>query len=232
MKALKSIVAGFLKGRFGLLLATVALMFFVGPLVPAERQVLDWIFGLASLAVLLSCLRAISPSRRFLVFMVALSLANVVLDGTGLFDYLESGRLMTLQLGFRLLYFILVFLSIMGYVFDDSPVTGDKICGVVSAYVLMGLAWSVAYALFYHLDPACFSLTETMRASGNPIQIWAVYYSFTTLTTVGYGDIVPQTAAVQSYAILEAACGQIFLTVIVARLVALQITHRGERGAA
>ena len=52
---------------------------------------------------------------------------------------------------------------------------------------------------------------------------------FTTLTTLGYGDITPLTPGVQSYAIMEAACGQIFLAVIIARLIALHITQ--ERNA-
>jgi voltage-gated potassium channel Kch len=55
--------------------------------------------------------------------------------------------------------------------------------------------------------------------------MWAIYFSFTTLPSLGYGDITPQTPATQSYAVMEAALGQIFLTVVVARLVALQITH-------
>jgi hypothetical protein len=59
--------------------------------------------------------------------------------------------------------------------------------------------------------------------------IWAFYFSYTTLTTLGYGDITPQTSAVKSYAVMEAACGQIFLAVIVARLVALQIIHSGGK---
>ena len=51
------------------------------------------------------------------------------------------------------------------------------------------------------------------------------YYSFTTLTTLGYGDIVPRASTVQSYAVMEAVMGQLFLTVIIARLIALYITH-------
>ena len=57
------------------------------------------------------------------------------------------------------------------------------------------------------------------------ITIWAIYFSFTTLTTLGYGDVTPRLPGAQVYAFLEAATGQIFLAVLVARLVALQIMH-------
>lgn len=56
-----------------------------------------------------------------------------------------------------------------------------------------------------------------------------IYYSFVTLTTLGYGDIVPVSPSARSLATLEALTGQLYLTVLVARLVGLQITHSARR---
>ena len=159
--------------------------------------------------------------------MVVLSLINVVIGSTEIFSETDTDTFKTLVLGFRLVYYLLIFGSIMGYVLDRSPVTGDKIAGSISAYVLMGIIWSAIYSLFFHLQPGSFIIPEHLQSEGI-IGLWSIYFSFTTLTTLGYGDITPQLHAVQSYAVIEAACGQIFLTVIVARLVALQIIHNGR----
>lgn len=128
----------------------------------------------------------------------------------------------------RFFIFMVVFGSIMGYVLDSSSVTADKIAGSISACILLGIIWSVVYSLFFHLQPGSFSLPEHLQTD-SITGIWAVYFSFTTLTTLGYGDIVPQTSAAQSYAVMEAACGQIFLTVLIARLVALHIIHATDK---
>lgn len=218
------IVEGILKGRFSLLLLSFFLMFLVLPLVPARQGLLDKSIGIFGLVVLLSCLRAITENRRFFVFMVVLSLINVAIGSTELLSQTETDALKTWVLVFRLIYYLLVFGSIMGYVLDRSPVTGDKIAGAISAYVLMGVVWSVVYSLFLHLQPESFQLPEHLQTD-SITGFWSIYFSFTTLTTLGYGDIAPQLPAVQSYAVMEAAAGQVFLAVLVARLVALQIIH-------
>lgn len=218
------ILEAILKGRFSILLLSMALMFLVVPLMSAERGVLDGVIGIFGLVVLVSCLRAITPSRRFFIFMLILSLINVGIGGMELVSDSGSDVFLTAVLGFRLLYYLFVFGSIMGYVLDNSPVTADKIAGSISAYILIGIIWAVVYALFYHLHPKSFLLPEHLQ-SESIMGIWSIYFSFTTLTTLGYGDITPQLPAVQSYAVMEAACGQVFLAVIIARLVALQIVH-------
>ncbi len=228
MSGLYPILKGVLKGRFSIVLISIVLMFLVLPLIPAEQGLIEKMIELFGLVVLLSCLRAITTNRRFFLFMVVLSLVNVVIGSTEIFCHFEANTFRTWVLSFRLVYYLLVFLSIMSYVLDYSPITGNKIAGSITAYILLGVIWSVVYLLFYHLQPESFILPERLQTEST-VGIWAVYFSFTTLTTLGYGDITPQLPAVQSYAIVEAACGQIFLTVLVARLVALQIIHSGRK---
>jgi hypothetical protein len=218
-----------MKGRFSLLLFSFILMFLVLPLIPVERGFLDKSIGLFGLVVLLSCLRAITENRKFFIFMVVLSLINVVLGSTEILSQTDTDAFKTMVLAVRLIYYLLIFGSIMGYVLDRSPVTGDKIAGSISAYVLMGIIWAAVYSLFLHLQPESFLLPEHLKPGTDGVfAMWSIYFSFTTLTTLGYGDITPQLPAVQSYAVVEAACGQIFLTVLVARLVALHIIHNNE----
>lgn len=217
-----------LKGRFSYMLISMVAMFFVVPLVGRNQGVVDELFGWFSIVVLVSCLRAISRSRRFFYFMLLLTITNVILSGSEIVIQDESQSFLMIVLGFKVFYFLLVFLSIMRFVLNSGEVTGDKICGAISAYFLMGVIWSLLYTMFYHLDPACFEVPETWLSTATINSYWAIYFSFTTLTTLGYGDITPQTPLTQSYAIMEAAIGQVFLAVIVARLIALHITHERE----
>ena len=76
------IIEGIVKGRFSMLLFSIVLMFLVLPLIPAEQGLLDKGIGIFGLVVLLSCLRAITENRKFCIFMVLLSLINVVLGST------------------------------------------------------------------------------------------------------------------------------------------------------
>jgi hypothetical protein len=124
-----------------------------------------------------------------------------------------------------MIYCIAVFFSIMIYVLDDTAVTGDKICGAISAYMVMGIVWSLIYTLFYQIDNGSFRVPEHLLSTETVNSTWTFYFSLTTLTTLGYGDITPVTPGAQSYAILEAAFGQMFVAVIIARLIALHIKH-------
>lgn len=218
------ILEAFLRGRFSLLLVSIVAMFFVVPLSSSSQRVIDEVFGWFSIAILLSCLRAISQSRRFFIIMVLLTIVNVLLSSSEIMMHGESGRFIVAALLFKVGYFFIVFISIMRFVLNNEPVSGDKICGAISAYLLMGIIWSFVYALFHYLNPDSFSVPEAWLSTDTVNSFWAVYFSFTTLTTLGYGDVTPEVPLTQSYAVMQAAIGQIFLAVIIARLIALHIT--------
>jgi hypothetical protein len=102
-------------------------------------------------------------------------------------------------------------------VFADGAVTADRIMGAVALYLLLGLGWAVAYDLVALHVPGAFNVSGAERVGP---QRW-VYFSFVTLTTVGYGDITPVARAAQSLATLEALVGQLYPAIILARLVSL-----------
>lgn len=222
------ILEAFLRGRFSLFLITMVAMFFVMPLVGQEQGLVDKILGWLSIAVLLSCMRAISNSRRFFILMAVLTGINIVLTGTENMITKDIPAFDLAVLGFSAFYYILVFFSIMRFVLNSDPVTADKIYGAISAYMVMGIIWAYIYTMFYEINAASFKIPEAWLTYETVNSFWAYYFSFTTLTTLGYGDITPQTPATQAYAIMQAAIGQVFLAVIVARLIALHISY--ERG--
>ena len=221
----RSIFEAFLKGRFSLLLTSIVAMFLVVPLSSNSPRVIDEVFGWFSIAILVSCLRAITRSRKFFIVMVQLTVVNVLLSTSEILIEDESMLFVVAVLLFKVAYFLIVFTSIMRFVLNKDEVSGDKICGAISAYLLMGIIWSFIYTLFYYLNPATFSVPEAWLTTDTVNSFWSIYFSFTTLTTLGYGDVTPQTPLTQSYAVMEAAVGQVFLAVIIARLIALHITH-------
>ena len=209
-------------GRFSLLLFFLVLMFLVLPLVPVDRSTLNKTFDFLGLVIILSCLRGITTNRRFFIFMVLLSIVNVMLGGGALL-LTDIPSIRVIGLFFRLFYYLLVFVSIMRYVVDETPITSDKLAGALSSYILIGIIWTFIYSLFFLSDPSSFHFSKsTISQSHN----WVLYFSFTTLTTLGYGDIAPNSAAVQNYSVIEALFGQVFLAVVIARLVSLQILHK------
>ncbi len=215
-------------GHFSLLLITLLGMFFLLPLIPSDLRILERMMSGFSILVLLSCMRAVVQKKSMLVFIILLGVLNIIFSGIEAVGPLGNQSLIIVELGVRLLYYLLVLFSILRKVLDKSPVTTDKICGALSAYLLIGMIWALIYAMFQIVEPNSFSVPEGMQTE-RAMAFWALYFSFVSLTTIGYGDITPLTPAAQTYAFLEAVFGQIFLTVLVARLVALHIVHQGRR---
>lgn len=100
-------------------------------------------------------------------------------------------------------------------VFGPARAVVDRILGAVVLYLLLGLEWAVGYGIIDAYLPGAFT------GSGRGIQHW-VYFSFVTLTTLGYGDIVPVARAARSATMLEALVGQLYPAVILARVVSLR----------
>jgi hypothetical protein len=127
-------------------------------------------------------------------------------------------------LGMELLAPLLFLVVVLGQTLRAGPVTFHRIQGAIAAYLLLGVLWAHAYALVAHLRPAAFS-GAVSAADGHRAFL---YFSFVTLTTVGYGDVLPVHAAARSLAMLEAVAGPLYLAILVARLVSLSITPAPE----
>jgi len=115
--------------------------------------------------------------------------------------------------------------------FGRHDVSFDSILGAVCGYIFLGVGWAVGYAIIETFCPGSFSLGPTfVTPSGDPPMLPQVliYYSFTTLTTVGYGDITPASPAARCLAWMEAITGQFYLAVIVAALVTLITPKHGQ----
>ena len=101
-------------------------------------------------------------------------------------------------------------------------VSADTVCGALSVYLLMGVVWAFAYALLELAEPSSFSFGAAVASGKTDIRSF-LSFSFVTLTTLGYGNVVPITAKGEALATTEAIVGQVYLTVLVARLVAIHL---------
>jgi len=110
-------------------------------------------------------------------------------------------------------------------VFRRGAVNQHRILGAVAVYLLIGLAWASAYELLHFVRPGAFG--SALAAEPAP-QTW-IYYSFVTLTTMGYGDITPVHPVARSLAIAEALIGQLYLAITLARLVSLRESASDHR---
>lgn len=113
-------------------------------------------------------------------------------------------------------------------VLTTSEITLDTIFGATSVYLLIGYIWAFAYSLSGSIDPTSIAVPrgELLPASEGGIEEY-FYFSFVTLTTLGYGDIQPVSPIVRTLAILEALLGQLYVVILLARLVSV---YKGRHG--
>ncbi|HTP41654.1 MAG TPA: potassium channel family protein [Nitrospiria bacterium] len=114
---------------------------------------------------------------------------------------------------------------VMLQVFRKGPITGHRIQGAIAVYLLMGLIWALAYELVLLEVPGAFQSAEMGERHG-ALMPSLVYFSFVTLTTVGYGDITPVHPIVRSLSNLEALVGQLYPAILIGRLVAMELSAR------
>ena len=115
---------------------------------------------------------------------------------------------------------LLLFLTVvLGQTLRSGPITYHRLQGAVAAYVLLGVIWAYAYALVELLRPGAFS--GPVSPADGPRAF--LYFSFVTLTTVGYGDVLPVHSAARSLANLEAVTGPLYLAILIARLVSVAV---------
>lgn len=116
-------------------------------------------------------------------------------------------------------------------VFRPGPITHHRIQGALAAYLLIALMFATAFVWIDLRSPGAFTGAIAAEAGRDQHTARLVYFSLTTLTTVGYGDIVPVHPFARSLAMLEALVGQVFPAVLLAGLVSMRSAERPRRGA-
>lgn len=228
-------VLSWLQGRkYVVLLSSVVLLMVLYPLLRLRN------FGTESLNVLLSLVLAaaiFALSQRRRPFLLALVLGIPALsltwgpDVAGLASDAVYGWLVLVRFYAHLILLGYAAVLILYDVLHGGPVTADKLCGAMCVYLLIGVVWAVLYSLIEYGSPGSFAVSQAALAldvrNGSGYEAFATleYFSFVTLTTLGYGDITPVSPTARTLASFEAVVGQLYLAVMIARLVGLHIVH-------
>lgn len=205
--------------RHAQLLVMLVLSMLMNPFVEGTLlfKVVDLTLALTLISAVLAC------SRDRVRMMAGLGFSLVVLGLSWYRNFSGIEAVSIVYSSLALLFFFYVTAIILIDVFRESTeVSADTICGALAGYLLIGVIWAFAYALLEVLLPGSITgLREEASTSGYQQYLG---YSFVTLTTLGYGNVLPANAKAESLAAAEAIVGQVYLTVLVARLVALNLS--------
>lgn len=211
--------------RFGILLA--ALIFFT-LLMPfgAEAGFAGRTFVRVGLSVvLLTAIYAMSDKRW--VFMVALVFALPTLSAEWATHFIHIPTVSIARLCLSASFFWFTAVVVLAGVLRQREVSADTILGGISVYLLMVLAFTLLHLLVATLQPGAYQVGSAGPSRFNVEDFpLALYFSFVTLTTLGYGDITPVSRVAQMLTGVEAMMGQLFVAILIARLVGLHVGQR------
>ncbi len=209
----------------------VALVLFVCvPFIVPERYhglAFPAIFTIVTLAALAST----GQRRRTLIIGFVLAIPAVIAG------WLEPTDPTLAVVGgvFQVLFMSWVASSLLQHVLGAKRVTAEALFGVASVYILLASIWGVGYGIADTLEPGAIMLPAedgAVRADLHSVDGEKIrsYFSFVTLTTLGYGDVRPVSDMARILAMLEATLGQLFLVIVVARLVGIHTVQAMQRG--
>lgn len=207
-----------LGGRYTLALVSMVIALIAYPLAGDSDLInlfIDfWVF--VTLGFLIVSLRSGNFSRGEVILLSSTTVGMGVVNLLGSWFGFDVGIFFLCLLPFSVLFFFHCAWLIVRSVFEESQVTTDMLCGAVLAYLLIGVAWIGIYAFIDLTVVDAFAFgSDAPAGKGSAF----VYFSFVTLTTLGYGDILPVAELARTAAYLEAVTGVMFGAIFVAALV-------------
>lgn len=201
---------------FLFLLVVVA---FVLPAIGFEKSNLP-IYADVAFSIILVVGAAIAWENRTLFALTSVaSIVAIVVRWATLWT--RTNPLMLWRASTGLAAILMITVVLLWQVFRSGPVTAMRLQGALAAYLALGFGWAHAYHIVALLDPGAFNATESGVSA---VTSW-VNYSFGMLTTVGYQGILPVHPVAHTLGSGEAVTGQLYLAVLVARLVSMQVSY-------
>lgn len=197
-------------------LGVVLLFLFVSPFIdafPGGRH----LEGVLATAVLAAAVPAVGGRRRSLLATAAL--AAPVFFGYWFEIHHKEGPVYLIFIAAFLIFLCFIVGRLLYFIRCVPRVTSEVLSAGISVYLLMGFFWAAAYALVARIHPGAFANVSV--DAGRLQGFEAIYFSFITLTTVGFGDISPVAPVARMLAMMEAMTGTLYLAVLVSRLVSL-----------
>lgn len=211
------------RDNFFYLFAALMTMVVSGPVLAALLGDVGVFVAEASLSgTLVLALWSLHSSRLVFNTGIALVVINVLAMGIWLMLGSDSAGLLAKLSG--LAFLIISTIVAARQVFRRDRVDLNKIVGALCIYLLIGAVWAIFYQLLEDLVPGSFAGVDGHQ--GYALSWRLLYFSFVTLTTLGYGDVLPLTVYAESLVLLEAILGQFYLAVLVAGLISAYLSDR------
>lgn len=199
------------------LLLILVILFLAPSFLGEEGWTITHILPLLLLISLISIIREFYAHTTLYYRLVTIAVIGYVLDNIGdlvVFSEVQQRGLDLISNLIYLCFYLAAILLIIGKLYSEKKVTWDTIIGAISVYLLLGLFWFLLYRTVYILDVNAFSKS--------PVSAFQMlYFSFTTLTTLGYGDITPTSKMSMTLSNTQAIIGQLYPAIFLARLIGL-----------
>jgi hypothetical protein len=207
------------------LLIALALFFIAAPFVE-EIEGGQLIVSILFSFVLIAAVLAVSERKRVLVIALVLAIPAVVCRWIDHFRPDLVPPPVFLVGGLMLIAFVIA--NLLRFILRAQSVNTEVLCASISAYLMLGLMWTMAYWLVDQLTPGGAFSFNVNAGTQSMNEFNAFYFSFVTLSTVGYGDITPVSRIARWLAAMEAMTGMLYVAVLIARLVALYRSGEGK----
>jgi hypothetical protein len=164
-------------------------------------------------------------SRKKGPLIVGLLLAIVMLASQWLQYSHQNKEIAAIGMIAGVLFTAMVITNIMVFMIKSEEVNREVIYAAILLYLLVALMWAFVYTFLELVDPTSFNITLSQPQG---YLLVFQYYSFVTITTLGYGDIAPVTEVAKAFAALEALVGQLYLVIVVAWLVGMHVSKKSK----
>jgi hypothetical protein len=221
-KNFENYIQQFLDARFLILLILILSLLVLTPFLDevVQTRILMDVFLTAIFIFIIYSIR-LKRSQAIIAFVLVLPL--IVATWSTYFVEIKTLSLLTRIFG--VLFFAYAAINILRIVAKSEEVTRETIFAAIVAYLLIALMWAFLYMILERVSPGSFSFPEKgFRGESMRFE----YFSFITITTLGYGDITPVTDKATALALIEAVVGQIYLVVLVAWLVGMHVSQRSK----
>ena len=208
--------------RFAILL--LSLLVLGGASGFATTDIGELLGNIAASAVLLAGLASMYQNRILLVVGIVLLIPALAARWT--FFWLQASALAPVSLLFSLLFTGFNAGALFLFIQRRGSPTNDTVYGGICVYILLGYCFALVFVLLELLSPGSFYYVHDAPVGIGQLESQMIYFSFVTLTTVGFGDITPVTPPAKSLAMIEAVVGPMFVAVFIARLVGIRTSSR------
>jgi len=214
--------------RYVSLLVNLLGLLLIEPLIwdhAAARILFNVLFSVVTLTAMLS-LSYERSQRRLLLGLGGICLAAAVIENF-LVGPAHGVALVVSRLCGTAFFFYAV-ARVLADIADERRMRADSLAGAAAGYLLLGVGWGLLFVAVERFAPGSFHLAEHFadRATEAELTDLMLYYSFVTLTTLGYGDISPVTPAACTLAWVEAVTGQFYIAIVVAGLISVLVSNR------